>query len=782
MNISKIKQMASTGDLSVSALRYLLECHGECEHLDFKEIIELDSNYGCACIGKDALAMKNIGGGYIVVGVEDKTWKPVGLRSRLPYDTKKLRDKIRKGTGLDIESDIVHHSVFVGGTENLFAIILIRAATKRSKLKVPSICRKSYYPGEVWGIRQGDIYVRDGDQTKRLDNEQELLTLLDELEARYQEAELAQVNSIPSPFAVDSGFYRILPREYETFIGRENYIKRLKDAVEQDPRLWIINLHGPGGVGKSALATWLAYEYYHKKNFEAILHLSAKDQELSHEEGIRHLRPTLVSLEDFLDRVLHLFEHGEFCLTNLEKRKEVVTEILIAFRALLILDNMESVRDGRIMEFIRSLPPETKTKVLLTSRRRSSEWEYPIQVTEFTLEEIREFIDVRNKEMKLDLPTNDPIIIKKISEITGGLPLAIQWTLGEYSKSNNLDEILTRAVDHDSPLLEFSFRNSWNILDDLAKRALAVLTIFDSPPTLQLWRTALDWPLDKIERAISSLVEVTFVTERTEQKTGLVVYHALPITLTFARNELAKLGDLEHQARLRYHDYLNRIELTSVESKEYEDLFKRFNARSDNEKKAIIFCRMAEGQARSFGYEEAEQYYQQALEIDPRNVYVLVSYGLFKLELNNYGEALDLMGQAAKRCTKRTSFYVYFNMAKVYDQIRDRVNRVRCLREALKYEPNHVIARHSLGVSLGQMGNHEEAIQIFDSIICQELNKVNGPSDSLEVALKTKLISLKIMKKKEHAKIAIEEVLDELRRKGRSKEIINRIEGLRDEI
>ncbi|HZD36332.1 MAG TPA: RNA-binding domain-containing protein, partial [Nitrososphaeraceae archaeon] len=127
MNISKIRQMASNGDLSVSALRYLLECHGECEHLDFKESLELESDYGCACFGKDALAMKNVGGGYIVVGVEDKSWKPIGLNNKLPYDTKILRDKIRKSTGLDIESDIVHHSIFTDGKELLFAIILIRA-------------------------------------------------------------------------------------------------------------------------------------------------------------------------------------------------------------------------------------------------------------------------------------------------------------------------------------------------------------------------------------------------------------------------------------------------------------------------------------------------------------------------------------------------------------------------------------------------------------------------------------------------------------------------------
>jgi len=46
MNISRIRQMAAQGDMSVDALRYLLDCHGECEHLDFKEHFDLDNDYG----------------------------------------------------------------------------------------------------------------------------------------------------------------------------------------------------------------------------------------------------------------------------------------------------------------------------------------------------------------------------------------------------------------------------------------------------------------------------------------------------------------------------------------------------------------------------------------------------------------------------------------------------------------------------------------------------------------------------------------------------------------
>jgi len=600
MNITRIRQMAAQGDMSKSALYYLLDCSGECEHLDYKEIIDLDNDHGCATLSRDIVGMKNVGGGYIVIGVQDKTWKSIGCTSRLLIDTKLLRDKVRKCTGLDIEVDIIQHEILIEGVPKLFVLILVRSSIKRSKLRVPSVIRSNFRQNENWGIRQGDIYVRIGDSTKKIDSDVELQNLLDDLESRHQEEELERANATPSPFAVEAGLYRLLPREYATFVGRERFKALLRKAMESDPRIWIINLHGPGGVGKSALATWVAYEYYHEqRHFEAILHLSAKDLELSTEEGIRHLRPTLFSLEDFLDRILHLFEHGEFCEANIETRKRVVCEVLSAYRTLLILDNMETISDGRIMEFVRELPPESKAKVLLTSRRRTSDWEYPIQVTEFTEEEVREFINIRNQELGLDLPTYDPTFISRMTAISGGLPLAIQWTLGEYSKTKNLESILSRALTSDSPLLEFSFRNSWNVLDSSAQQALAVLSVFENPPTAQEWRTALDWTVEKMDRAIASLVEVTFIGERTERKTGKVVYSALPITLTFARNELSKMGGLETQARLRHQEYRNKMQLASVETGQYSDLFDRFDVRTDIQKRAIILCRIAEGQARS---------------------------------------------------------------------------------------------------------------------------------------------------------------------------------------
>ena len=104
MNLLKLRNMTIVGDLSIQALRYLLECRGECEYLDYKEELNLNSDYDKSSFARDVLAMKNVGGGYIVLGVKDQTWEPIGINQPINVDTKLLRDLLRKVTGLELDA------------------------------------------------------------------------------------------------------------------------------------------------------------------------------------------------------------------------------------------------------------------------------------------------------------------------------------------------------------------------------------------------------------------------------------------------------------------------------------------------------------------------------------------------------------------------------------------------------------------------------------------------------------------------------------------------------
>lgn len=749
MNISRLQKMIHEGDCSLQGLRYLLDCHCECEHLDFKIDLNLLSDHNEISLVKDIIGMKNMGGGYLVIGVEDKSWKPVGIKKPLNLDSKLLKDLVRKHSGLELELDYITHSIDLDGERSTFGIIFVRGTSKASKLKTPSQSNKDSHSDQKWGIRRGDAYARYGDQTILVTNLNEFIEKIAELQDRYIESEASEASKVSSPFAVESGFYRLLPKEYSSFVGRNEILMKIMDAVEGDPRIWIINLYGPGGVGKSALATKLAYEYYENNKFEAILHLSAKDRELSSDSGIKVLNPSLFSLEDLLDKLIRLFSYEDGCPpeSSISAKKSQVIELLNAFSTLLILDNMETASDGRIMEFVKSLPPSTKTKVLLTSRSRSSDWEMPIQVPELSRQEIIDFIEIKSQEMNINFPKNDLEMIDKVAKISGGLPLAIQWILGAYAKNIEIDKIFNQVLSNESPLLEFSFRNTWNTLDDEAKTALAVLPLFDEAPTLQEWRMILNWSIEKIERAKSSLIESTFVTETINHKTGDKNYIALPITLSFARLELAKLGSVEQQARSAYQKYKQRLDLSDT----YEDekLFEKFDAKTDLQQNAILLTRSGEGQLALYGYEEAEECYKQALTCNPSSVYTLVMYGKLKASQYDFEAAIEFTTKAIQYITKKTTFFVYYNLAVLHGENKDYGAKERYLREALKYPElipsyEYTFAQHSLGVTLGKLGRHAEAISHFDNIIDNELKK-KYPTKSLVFAVRTKRISLQRM-------------------------------------
>ena len=80
MNLSVVERMARTGDISADAAQYLVRCKGECEWLDYKLFLHLGNDAQLCDFTRDVIAIKNTGGGYIMVGVEDKTWDLRGLQ------------------------------------------------------------------------------------------------------------------------------------------------------------------------------------------------------------------------------------------------------------------------------------------------------------------------------------------------------------------------------------------------------------------------------------------------------------------------------------------------------------------------------------------------------------------------------------------------------------------------------------------------------------------------------------------------------------------------------
>lgn len=737
MNLSVLERMVREGDMSADGLRYLLDCHGECEWLDYKVALKIDQDSALSDFGRDVLGMKNVGGGYIVVGVEDKSWKPLGLDTKLPYDSKLLRDKIRRATGAEIEVDIVHHELQPASASSLFALILVRGSRKRKKRRTPTVAEIDFCPGKPYGLRRGDIYIRRGDSTVRIQSREELEELLDSLEA-LADQDAFSVSGSSSPFAIEEGTYRLLEKGFHRFIGREKLRQELMLAVRQDPRIWIINVHGPGGVGKSALVNWAVYEFYREKTFEAILHLTAKETILT-AEGIEQFSRSLYSLENLLDHILDTFQ--EPAPPNLVTKKTVATEILSAWKTLLVLDNMESVTDGRIVAFIQALPPETRTKVLMTSRQRSGGWELPMPVSELTRDEVKEFMLIKAREMNVPFLLDDKAV-ESVWHASGGLPLAVQWILGRAKKIGNLEPVLAAVGDKDSPVLEFSFGNIWKVLSKDAKAILATFSIFDAPPTIQQLAIATEFGVERIDKALAELGEVTLVTRSTQLSDGTVRFVALPITLSFARNQLHAMGDFELNCRQRFQKFSEQMALQESEVHRFRAKFERFGLETDNEKRAAILCQRGLSEMFIENIDTADTLFKQACDLAPQSAYVHALTANYYLARNRLGAALEHAEEACARSTKKTGALSYTIKARVLDSQRDRGGRVTALQKALEFDPENMVTRHQYGVALSRAGRPEAAVEQFTKVI--EKNRGNVfATPQLLMALKTRMINLK---------------------------------------
>ncbi len=528
------------------------------------------------------------------------------------------------------------------------------------------------------------------------------------------------------------------------------------DAVTRDPRIWIINVHGPGGVGKSAIVNWVTYKFYEKREFEAIIHLTAKETMLT-QDGIRPCSRSLYSLENLLDHVLLAFEEGTS--GDLDAKKASVMDILSAWSTLLVLDNMETVADGRILNFIQRLPVGTKAKVILTSRHKTGGWELPLPVGELRDEEIREFVRTKSREMGVVFPTTRDVM-NKVADVSGGLPLAIQWMIGRYKLVNDISTVLTATVDKDSPVLEFSFRNMWAVLSPDARSLLAAATVFEAPPTTQQLSIATNWTIERTDKATSELCDSALMTSVTAAKDGRIVFAALPITLSFARIQLGDMGDFELRCRQRVQQFNDQMDLQQSEVQKFKTIFESYSLSTNNEKRAAILCRRGESE-RFFGNgDSADDLFKQARELAPQSSYVLAMSASYELEQGHIGKALDFIQIACTITNSPTGALCFTIKAKILDAQHDKYGRVSSLERALEFASDDPVLRHQYGVALSKVGRTDDAIEQFTQIL--DPSKDLSPKQEI-ITLTTRALNYQRIGREDEARLD-EERIERIRR------------------
>jgi LuxR family glucitol operon transcriptional activator len=368
--------------------------------------------------------------------------------------------------------------------------------------------------------------------------------------------------------------YQNLPcRHYETFFGRSQEIKHILSFLSYEHAAHIISINGIGGVGKTALATEVAYKCLYATqqslenvpHYDAIIFTSAKENYLV-DQGILPRRTIHRTLIEIIGEIAEVLEEPNLIVgLSRGEQSRKISSIFRKMRVLLIVDNMETIDTNEAIEikgFLYNLPPTVK--IIVTSREELGF--SPISLTclkeidsirliEQQVKEKNDLLAVSNE--RLDLTAEQ---IREIYTHTGGIPLAIIYVVGLLSIGYNLSRILTELIAiNDAQLAKFCFDTSIDrIRDNSAYELLFALAIFDESCTLNSLAYIADVSIEGIslEEGLILLKQLSFINSiKQSSMYDMDRYEMLPLTRYYVKFELNKNPDIEKSMRQRWIDY-----------------------------------------------------------------------------------------------------------------------------------------------------------------------------------------------------------------------------------
>ncbi|MEW5871449.1 MAG: tetratricopeptide repeat protein [Chloroflexota bacterium] len=355
-----------------------------------------------------------------------------------------------------------------------------------------------------------------------------------------------------STFTDHPRVYHNLPQpDYKRFIGREEEINQIYQILRPYPlsQSHLVVIDGIGGVGKSALALEIAFRYlrnYDKipaeERFDAIIWVSAKQNVLT-ADGIKLRSYAFKTLGDICTTVAITLRREDIIRADLGNQAEITRNALKQQRTLLIVDNLETVSDDNVVNFLRELP--APTKAIVTTRLRI-DVAYSIRLAGMPQHDAWRLINQECSSTKIK-PNDEQI--SQLYKRTGGVPLAIVWSLAQVRSGHSIEEVLYRLGKPTNDITRFCFEG---IIPDIkstsAYKILLSLLLFTKDASSEALGYVSELSeLDK-DDGLAHLEKLSLVNRVADR------HSLLSLTKAYVSTELASYPGRQRLAE-RYYNY-----------------------------------------------------------------------------------------------------------------------------------------------------------------------------------------------------------------------------------
>ena len=333
---------------------------------------------------------------------------------------------------------------------------------------------------------------------------------------------------------------RLPRRDYQRFVGRDAQLQTVMATMHPDDRKFVVVIDGIGGAGKTTLALEAAHRLIEVGSsgggFDVAVWMSAKASRLT-TTGVQKTQSELAAFQDLQLAVGSALGRDDLMQLPEATRRSVVSDLLGGpLRVLLVLDNLETVDDELILAFLRELPQPAKA--IVTSRHRI-DVALAIRLEGLPESEAAELIRTEALVRGIELTDSN---VADLHRKTGGLPLAIVWSLGLLHMGHSVESVLRRLGEEHSDIAEFCFRESVGALDGTdALRVLVATSMFDEPVERELLGAAAGLGDDVVSRddSIARLIQLSLINLRDGR------FSLLPLTRTYVTRLVAERPELQ---------------------------------------------------------------------------------------------------------------------------------------------------------------------------------------------------------------------------------------------
>jgi LuxR family glucitol operon transcriptional activator len=313
------------------------------------------------------------------------------------------------------------------------------------------------------------------------------------------------------------------PGDYDPaggFIGRKGDLAKVGKLILGD-LYRVVTISGAGGVGKTALAHQFCQNMLSNPDlpFDGIVWVSAKEEKLT-VTGIEPIEPTLQNYEDVLESILETFGWLDDLSKPAEDKAESVDVILRAGDkgVLLVIDNLETIQDQRIIRFIKEVP--NPSKVLITSRTGLGEVEIRYSLKEMTVNDAIVLLRTISREKGIeDLARLPSEVLSNYVDRMSRYPLAIKWVVGQVALGKDIDLAIADLTSSTGDVAKFCFEHIFDsLLNESSRTVLYALAAYELPLVRGVLSHISDLSAEQLDDALRDLTIASFVTPNHDKK------------------------------------------------------------------------------------------------------------------------------------------------------------------------------------------------------------------------------------------------------------------------